>query len=192
MLRIRFSSFSLFEIDLLLYYLQIRGKSNKICWTPSEMINLTRKSVSLSNFTNFSTNKMFLCRIPATLHTCTPDIICTDILNMIEISAIACVPEFHWAKSKELERMSISLLIYRSQKRIQDLVKSPRKKILRFCWHTKWSFASEASQYWLGSRACLRTLEALAFLTIKYICILPLFLVLYFLKNFQLTCDKVQ
>ena len=30
------------------------------------------------------------------------------------------------------------------------------------------SQASEASQYWLGSRACLRALEALAFLTIKY------------------------
>ena len=32
----------------------------------------------------------------------------------------------------------------------------------------KWSWASEASQYWPGSRACLRALEALAFLTLKY------------------------
>ena len=38
-------------------------------------------------------------------------------------------------------------------------------------------FADVESQYWLGSRALLRALEALAFLT--QICILPLFLVLF-------------
>ena len=32
----------------------------------------------------------------------------------------------------------------------------------------KQSQASEASQYWLGSRAHLRALDALAFLTVKY------------------------
>ena len=32
----------------------------------------------------------------------------------------------------------------------------------------KWSRTSKASQYWPGSRASLRALEALAFLTFKY------------------------
>ena len=41
-----------------------------------------------------------------------------------------------------------------------------------FCWDfadvAKRSWASEASQYWPGSMARLRALEALAFLTLKY------------------------
>ena len=39
----------------------------------------------------------------------------------------------------------------------------PQKFFLRFANIVKQSQASEVSQYWLGSRACLRTLEALAF-----------------------------
>ena len=38
----------------------------------------------------------------------------------------------------------------------------------RFANVAKRSQASEASQYWPGSLACLRALEALAFLTVKY------------------------
>ena len=46
-----------------------------------------------------------------------------------------------------------------------------------FAHIAKQSQASEASQYWPGSRAHLRALEALVFL--HQICILPLFLVLF-------------
>ena len=60
----------------------------------------------------------------------------------------------------------------------------PRNFSRDFADVAKRSWASEASQYWPGSRACLRALEALAFLTVK-MCIFPLFLVL-FLQKFNL------
>ena len=44
----------------------------------------------------------------------------------------------------------------------------PRHFFRDFADVAKWSQASEASQYWPGSRARLRALEAIAFLTIKY------------------------
>ena len=44
----------------------------------------------------------------------------------------------------------------------------PRNFFRDFADIANWSWVSKASQYWLGSRACLRALEALAFLTLKY------------------------
>ena len=55
------------------------------------------------------------------------------------------------------------------------------KIFLRFCRHSK------VSQYWPGSRACLRVLEALAFFNCQ-IRILPLFLVLFFTKFLMYIC----
>ena len=53
--------------------------------------------------------------------------------------------------------------------RIQDLVKAQaqvlRQKVADIA---KWSCASEASNLWLGSRACLRGLEAFGVLMLKY------------------------
>ena len=50
----------------------------------------------------------------------------------------------------------------------------------------KWSRASEASQYWPGSRARLRALEALAFLTLKYA--FSHFSWYFFFKLFNIHC----
>ena len=44
----------------------------------------------------------------------------------------------------------------------------PRNFFRDFADVVEWSRASKASQYWPGSRAHLRALEALAFLTVKY------------------------
>ena len=56
-----------------------------------------------------------------------------------------------------------------SQGQIQDLVKG----MPQFFWpifanSTQWSHVNEVSPYWLGSRACLRALEALGVFITKY------------------------
>ena len=55
------------------------------------------------------------------------------------------------------------------QVRIQDLVGGgPSNLFLRFADGVQHRRASEASIHWLGSRARLRALEALVFLSVKY------------------------
>ena len=55
------------------------------------------------------------------------------------------------------------------QVRIQDLVKGgPQVLRPKVTDVVKQSHASEASNLWLGSRACLRALEAFGFLMHKY------------------------
>ena len=56
---------------------------------------------------------------------------------------------------------------YRCGSRIWLGGQLPRLKVAIIA---KWSHTSEVSCLWLGSRACLRALEAFGFLMLKYVC----------------------
>ena len=83
----------------------------------------------------------------------------------------------------ELRDKYVNLLIA-GQVRIQDLVRGPSNFFQRFANDAQRRRVSEASIHWPGSRARLRALEALVFISVKYA--FSHFSWYLFFKNFKL------